>query len=300
MLTPKHTGEFQANIYSDVKRGRKVKMSEEQVQKPTDGVNQAPEEEIGNVDFGDDPSPENQTQTPEDNESSEQTEQKPINQEAVEKRINKLTFEKHEERRKREKLEADLAEIKAKLDKRQQKAEEVVIPDLPDVYDDDFDKKVAEREAALAKAAAIKERKAILEEQRRQEAQRAAEARNAEIAKQVDAMYSSAKEYGISKDELEQADLTVSQFIQNPDLAKFILAQKRSALIVKYLASSAVELEKIQNMDPLSASVYIATSISSEAEKLKPNVTRTPDPIDIPSGKSAPNEDPFLRGVKLE
>lgn len=241
--------------------------------------------------------PENQILTPKD---GEQQEAKPINQEAVEKRINKITFEKNEERRKRELIEQQLNEIQAKLDTRQAASENIEIPELPDVYDDDFDTKLKAREEALARAAAAKERNAILKEQQQKAQMDEAKAQNAKIAEQVDAMYSSAKELGINKEELEQADKTVSQFISDPSLAKFILAQKDSALIVKYLSSSAVELEKLRNMDSLNASVRIATKIASEASKLKPGVTRTPDPLDIPSGKATSSTNPYLKGVLLE
>lgn len=272
---------------------------QEQVQdpQPTDGSNQAPDEM--SMDFGDTPEQE-ETQTPSDEkEEPAEPEPKYINQEAVDKKINKVVYEKHEERRKREEIEQKFAKLQAELEKQRAAQQEVQIPDMPDLYDDDFEAKLKIREEALSKAAAVRARKEFLEEQRQKDLHAKAQAENAKISKQVDAMYKNAKDFGMTKDELDAADRTVSGFIQNQSLARFILAQKDSAGIVKYLASSPTEMEDIRQMDPMDASVYIATRIAPQAAKLKPGITQTPDPIDIPKKESSAGND-YLKGVTFE
>lgn len=276
---------------------------QEQVQdpKPTDGSHQAPADD--GVDFGGSPEtteventipPDEKEETP-----SEQPEQKLVNQEAIEKRINKLTFEKHEERRKREQMEESFKRLKAELEKQKSAQQDIEVPPMPDLYDDDFEQKLKIREEALSKAAAAQARKQFLEEQHQKELHRKAQEENAKISRQVDEMYKNAKDHGISKEELEGYDQTVSGFIANQNLARFILAQKDSALIVKYLAHSPQEMEQIRGMDDLNASVLIATRIAQEASKLKPGVTRTPAPVDIPEKSSSPQSE-FLKGVIFE
>lgn len=270
---------------------------QEKAQQPTDAQNQATEDE--GIDFGDETQDQQDENSAPPDTKEETPDPKPINQEAVEKRINKLTFEKYEERRKREELEERLRQIEEEAEKQRASQSDIQIPEVPDIYDDDYDTKLKAREEALAKAAAEKAKKDFLKEQQQKEFHAKAQAENSRINKQVDEMYANASKYGISREELDDADRTVSQFLNNQDLAKFILAQKDSALIVKYLASSPIEMEKIRGMDALNASVHIATKIIPETDKLKPGVTKTPDPIDIPEKSGSPR-DKFLEGVTFE
>lgn len=274
-------------------------MSEEQTQ-PTDAENQA--DAMGKVDFGDEEQPvETQTaDSPDENQTPENESESPINQEAVEKRINKITFEKYEEKRKREAIQAELDQLKAKLEERDKKSEDINVPPMPDPYDDDYADKIKAREAALQQAAVLKAKKDFLEEQNKKAFLDKITKQNAEIQKQVDEMYANAEKHGISKEALQNADAKVANFIKDQSLARFILGQKDAALVINYLSNSATELEKLSSMDPLNASVYIATEISQKAVKSKPKLTKTPDPIDIPKGSAAPKEDAYLKGVSFE
>lgn len=279
-------------------------MDTEEKTQPTDAANQA-KDEFDNIDFGDEQPPEKPkeeppAEVPDEKQTSKDKSESFINQDAVNKRINEITFQKYEEKRKREELEAELNQLKSKIEKENEKPGDIQIPPLPDIYDDDYESKIQAREAALQKAVESKVRKALMQEQEQKSIKAELEKQQAKIAQQVTDMFESGKKLGITEEELRKADMTVSGFIKDPNIARFILSRKDAALIVKYLSSSAIELEKLGSMDPLEASVYIATNVSSQAEKLKPGVTKTPDPIDIPSGKAAPNEDPYLKGVSFE
>ena len=276
----------------------------DQETKPTEAENQV-ENELENVDFGDDvQNQEIENETPQETDGQETQqevkEEKPINQEAVQKRIDEITFAKYEEKRKREKAEADLAELQAKLMKQEAAKENIDIPDLPDIYDEDYEDRIKAREVAIEKAAEIRARKKFEDEAKQKLNAAQFEKQHSDVMKQVDKMYSSVSDYGMTKEELQKADETVSKFIKEPDLARFLIAQDDAALLIKYLSSSATELEKISGMSPLNASVYIATKVSSEAKKLKPGLTKTPEPPEIPKGKATPKKDPFLEGVKFE
>lgn len=279
-------------------------MSDEEKQS-TDTENQV--NDGMNIDFGDEEETTDKTQSeepsaesPEEQQTPESKEESFINQEAVNKRINEITFQKYEEKRKREQLETELNQLRLKLEDRKKESEDIPIPPLPDPYDDDYSGKIKAREQALQQAAELKARKTFEANQKKKAMMDQLEAQNATIKKQVETMFEKGKKHGISEEDLREADRTVSNFIKDQSLARFILAQDDAALIVKYLSTSATELEKLSSMDPLSASVHIATKVAQKAVKIKPGLTKTPDPIDIPSGKSAPKEDPYLKGVSFE
>lgn len=223
----------------------------------------------------------------------------PINQEAVNKRINKITFEKYEEKKKREEAEAALEAANQKLADLQ-KPEEVVIPELPDVYDPEFDKKLADREAAIRAAAVVQANKdAALQEKVVAQNQLLVKQQE-EVKELVTNMFTAGEKLGVQKEELQQHDVKVAQFIKDPDVAKFILKQEHSPLIVKYLAGNATELESLAALSPVEASARIATVVTTEAMKLKPDVSTTPEPIEIPGGKVTKQQSPFLDGVTFE
>lgn len=237
----------------------------------------------------------------EQQETTEETETKPINQEAVDKKINKLTFEKHEAKRAAEAAEKRAAEAEAKLKEAQGAADDIVVPEMPDTFDSEYQAKVKARDEAIQKLAQANAQKEILQKQQADELQAAAEAKTQAINNAVTKMYADAKDLGVTDEELKEADKTVANYINDPDLATFMLNLDESALVVKYLASSAQELETLQGMSSIEASAYIATTVVPAAAQLKPNVTTTPDPITIPKGKAGgEKKDPFLDGVEFE
>jgi len=242
--------------------------------------------------------------TPDDRSGSKPTESgtdDEINQDKVNSRINKLTFEKHEERRKREAAEKKAKELQDKYEKATTESSEVVIPPIPDTFDPQYEAKIKARDEAIAKKAEADAKAQLAVQQRQDQIKAQQEREQAEIQTAVDNMFKNGKDLGIEKEELLEADGKVATFIRDPSLAKFIISQENSALVVKYLASSAQELEKISTMDSISAAAYIATTIVPKADELKPGVTTTPDPLDIPSGKGGGDkQSPFLTGVEFE
>jgi len=240
-------------------------------------------------------------ETPDEAPPPEESPERPINQESVEKKINKITFEKHEEIRKREALEKELQEVKEKLTSLSADEEKIEIPPVPDTFDPDYQVKLQARDAALSKAAEVRAKKKLQEERELAIQQQHLLDEQAKAQKLVEAMYSSADKLGVSAEELKQADETVAKYVRDPSLAQYILGVENSPLVVKYLANSAEALEKIQSMNAVQATAYIVQTVLPEAEKLKPELTETPEPIDIPGGKPSsepPNE--FLDGVEFE
>lgn len=263
-------------------------------EQPTDAENQA--NDVAEDDFVTD-----DQQSLEETEGEQEKQEEFVNQEAVNKRINAITFEKYKEKRKREKLESELAELRAKIEKQEAEKEDIKIPDMPDVYDSDFEQRVREREDAIRRAAEIQAEKKLRKDREQKELTRKMETYQKQVLEKVDAMYTKAKKYGISKDDMEQAERIVAGFTNNnSDLAAFLIGQDEAPLIVKYLSESAVELEKIQGMHPLQASVYITNEVTPKATKLKPGLTQTPDPVELPKGKARSKVNPFLKGVQLE
>ena len=238
--------------------------------------------------------------TPSEDTPSKESEEG-INQEKVDKKINKLTFEKHEERRKREKVEADRKELQDKFDALTARNDQIQVPPIPDTFDVNYEAKVKARDEALIARAKQDAEQNFAAQQQQSAIEATRKAESTAIQKHIDTMLDSCKKLGIEKETLKAADDKVAMFVKDPSLAKFIISQENAALVITYLAASAQELEKISSMDPVSASAYIATAIVPKANALKPGVTQTPEPLDIPRGTGGnPNDSQYLKGVQME
>lgn len=225
-----------------------------------------------------------------------------IDQEKVNKRINKITFEKHEEIRKREAVEEENRKLKEQIEKDKQAAAdaEVQVPDMPDAFDPEFSRKVKERDEAIRKRALADANRKAAEDSRRKSLETTANEQALSIQQNVDRMYADGKKLGIKDEDLKKADKTLTTFIRSSSLAQFILAQEQSAQLVTHLADNIVELDKISKMDPLSASAYISSKIIPGLKK-GVRSSGAPDPLDtLPTGKGDKSSDPYLKGVQFE
>jgi len=242
--------------------------------------------------------PVSDNETPPEGEEGEDGEKKLS---PVEKKINKLTFEKHEERRKREAAENRILELEGKIKASEAESEEIQVPPMPDPTDQDYDAKLAAREVALKKLGEIEARKKLEKEEKQRAIQEAIDAQSREIQTHVDTMFASGETLGITKESLVESDKKVAQFVTDAGVAKYILAHESSPLLITYLASAAETLAQLGKMDPIRATEFLLTKVIPEAEKLRPDVTNTPDPPEIPEGRGAsPAKDPFLEGVTME
>lgn len=241
------------------------------------------------------------TATPESEDQETETKDNDdiVNQDSVNKKINKLTLEKHEERRKRKALQQQINDLNAKLSAHDEKA--VVVPPMPDPFDDQYEEKIRLREQALSEKAKQDAKKELETQRIEQQKNQAQEQQVQEAQKLAQKMYQGAESYGLKAEEFQKADNIVAGYIQNRDLANFILNQEKAPLIVNELASNAAELEKISKMNPVNAAAYIAANIVPKVASFKPALSKTPEPIDIPDGKPAgAKKDPYLEGVIFE
>lgn len=276
----------------------------EDVKDPTDDQSQAPDpmegvdiddpideptDEDGNIveDDGDDQDPD-----PGEKGGDPKDKQTTINQEAVDKKIHKLTFEKYEEKRKREALESELKALKHKA---ADGADKVEIPPIPDRYDPDFEEKMEARDKAIMEQANANAAVQV-DQQNRQQAEAQA------LQQNITKMYAGAEKLGIKESEMQEADNKVAMFVTDPALAKYILGREDSTQVVKYLADSIVELDELSKMEPTAAAAKIAAEIAPKAsEAFKQKTPGAPNPLDIPGGRGAPEKkSKFLVGVEFE
>lgn len=251
-----------------------IEVGEEQ---ETDQVQQSEEVETEGQETDSDPSPD--TGESQEKQITFSDEQQRIFDEAVGKKVFKL----REKEREAEALKKQLEEIQAKLPQETRP----VVPDLPDPFassDEEYRKRLQERERAISEAAAYDARQQLVYAQQQQAEQEVARQRQAALEEQVKSYAQRATTLGVKPEELQVAGNIVAQFGIDDTLVNYILQDDQGPLITKYLSQNLTELENIRSLPSTMAAVRIATQVKAKAAALKTKVNQAPKPIQTPHG----------------
>ena len=161
------------------------------------------------------------------------------------------------------------------------------VPDLPDPFDDDYADKIRAREEAIAQTAIWNAQQGIKEEQARREAEADAQRQRQEENEKVKTYSERAEKIGIAPEKLQAAARQVNAVGIGDDIARFILSYEQGPAITVYLSENPLEHEKINELDPISAGIYINEVIKNKAMASREKTTTPPAPVDTPSGIGA-------------
>ena len=89
------------------------------------------------------------------------------------------------------------------------------------------------------------------------------------LTERVQSYSQKATSLGIKSEDLQVAGNTVAQFGIHEDLVQYILEEDQGPLITTYLSKNLLELEKLREMSPTQAAVYVATTVKQKAAALK-------------------------------
>ena len=203
-------------------------------------------------------------------------------QQATQDIINKKTFEAKQAQR-----DLQAANDRLKTLESQEYARKAAlvanIPPYPDQYDDDFERKLADRDAAILAQAEHNSTQAANQRQQEFEKQQQVQKRNEQIQKAAVAYDSRATALGISPDELRAAGGAVMQYGLSEDLTVHILSDPDGPLITKHLAANPHEGFELATMSPYAVGAYL-DNVKARAGKLKPKLSSAPDPADTLRG----------------
>jgi hypothetical protein len=174
------------------------------------------------------------------------------------------------------------------------------MPDPFAVTDEEYKRRIREREQALISAAAYDAQQQVLEQQQRAMAAEAARKQQEVMTEKVQSYSERAKTLGVRPDELQAAGAIVGQFGMDDSLVQYILEDDHGPLITKYLSQNIQELDNLRYMHPTMAAVRIATQIKAKAAALKPKLTNVPNPIRTPQPTGIAPKPKGPRGATFE
>lgn len=262
-----------------------------------DSAQEAPEEEVEAPDAesaGSAELPEGEEQGETDEEGNRPkvkftTEQQEIFNQEIAKKVAKT---KQAEQRAQE-LERRLREIEAKVpqDTRPE------IPPMPNIYDPEYEGKVRQRDELIRRQIAWDERERQVTEQLVYQQQQLERQQVAAIQQKVETYSQRAATSGIKQETLQQAGAFVGTIIQHPEIVNHILEDDAGPNITMYLGKNPLEAEKIAQMNPTRAAIYIETQIKPRAATRK---TSAPPPPTHLRGRGAAEEQDGPPGARYE
>lgn len=208
-------------------------------------------------------------------------------QDKVQRAINKQHAKYREEERKRIAAENSAKELKEKLEKLEAEKGEIVIPPMPDAYDEDFEQKAAAREEAIRQQAVRDAQQKVIVERQQAADEEAEKAEQERINSLVSDYDKHTVTLGLDVEEISKAGKVVVDYGISGEVAEYILSDADGPLITKYLAANPIELDDLRNMTPINAAMKINTSIREAASTMKPQASQTPDPVEILEGRGA-------------
>ena len=225
-------------------------------------------------------------------ETSTDSEQTQVNQDAVNKAIDRQHRKYQDEKRRADEFERRLAELQPK----QQAPNEL---EAPDPFDDDYDTKQKAYIESIRQAERYsyqQEQSTQLTNQQQADKQQRTQA---DLNTKAESYTGRAKEFGIKPEELQQAGQMVASYGLSDDVAMFILEDEQGPLITRHLSTNHADAEKITGMTAMQAAMYIERTVKPKVAALKQKKTKTPSPATKVSGgasKANKLEDHYLQG----
>lgn len=257
-----------------------------------DGAVETNEPVVENLDTGSELAPDSDGQ----HEVKDQVDEDAKRQQAFEKKLGEQTFKAKQAERDLQAANDKLSAI-AQADMEKKEAAVSEIPPLPDRYDDDFDSKMADRDAAILAQADFNSTKAASEREQQFQQQQAQQLQQEQVQKSAVSYNARATELGINQAELQAAGTAVGQYGLSDDLAMHILSDPDGPLITKHLAANPQEGFELASMSPYAVGTYL-DGIRAKAETLKPKTSSAPAPADTLAGNGADPDTGKYRNIK--
>lgn len=208
--------------------------------------------------------------------------------------IDKKTRATHDEKRRGDRLETELAEANAKIPT----ALRPNIPPMPDQYDDNFDELMATRDKAIADGAAFDASAEHSAQATRDREQQQQNDQLGQLQTKVDSYAKRAGDLGISADALRIAGGAVKAHGIDPELAMHIIGDDMGPAITKHLADNPQVLDQVAEMSPMQAAIFIETNVKPSLSG-KPS-TNAPLPAQTIKGGGAPPSERGPEGATFE
>lgn len=180
-----------------------------------------------------------------------------------------------------------------------------VVPDMPEMWQDDYEEKLAERDAKIAERAQWEADQRVQQQMQEQQQISALQERQRQLDSTVAAYMQRAEKLNITRDELAFANNQINGAGGIADeLRLFIAADEQGPEVTRYLGQNLGEITQIQNMSPLQAAAHIVgvvkPAIAAAKAAATQQQTQIPEPVASPKGSGVPHKERGPEGMKIK
>ena len=207
----------------------------------------------------------------------------------------RITSKLYESKQEAVTLKQELADVKSQIPQPTQP----VIPEFPDVLDEDFEaKKQAYTDAIRAEAQ--------FSERQKTEQDQAVNAQNTALKEQqtaqqstIDSYFKKANVLGITQQEAASAGKVINDFGIDPYVQQYILEEAGPA-VARYLSANVADLQTIAGLSPMSAAAFIAKLVPAANASVQQSPNDAPDPANELKGGGSPPKQRGPEGATFE
>jgi hypothetical protein len=217
--------------------------------------------------------------------------------EGFKKAIDKQHFKFREEQRRANDLEKQLQDLKTA--NKPAPIQNVVVPPIPESWDENYEQKIKERDEAIMQSA----RNEAIQSQQSQATAQQEQTRQVEQArvdqKRNEDFVANADKLGVNRESLTAASSTVINYGISPEIANAIITDANGPLIIQHLASNPLDLYELTNGNAFTAGQKWS-EIKASSVALKPKTSNAPKPTTKVNGKGAPAKERGVQGTIYE
>lgn len=219
----------------------------------------------------------------------------------VQKAINKQHARYREEERKRIESDERARVAEEKLAAFEAEKGEVIIPPVPDPYDDDFEEQVRARDEAITRKATQDAQQQNVIEQQNANMEAAALTEQQRVNGLINDYDKRSVQLGLTVEDVRNAGNKVIDYGISSELAEFIMQRDDGPLITKYLADNPILVDELRNSPLTTAAIRVDSEIKLAASSMKPQASSAPDPAETLSGRGAGEKvSPFIADATFE
>ena len=214
------------------------------------------------------------------------------------KSINKQHAKFREQERRADGLDEQLAKANEKLSAFEAEKKEVIVPDMPDSFDENFEERMKLRDEAIRRQATQDAQKNVALDQQNAQKEAAGKTEKDRVDSLITDYTGRITTLGLSADDIRIAGETVVRNGIDGQVAEYILADEDGPLITKYLADNPIIQDEIRGLSTIQAAMKINSEIRQAASVNKPQASLTPDPAETLNGRGVGEpKSPLLKGV---
>lgn len=176
------------------------------------------------------------------------------------------------------------------------------VPDIPEPFEDDYERKIADRDAVILRNAQIKARMELEENQRKTQEQEFLRKQQEEFNQTVEAFAGRGEEVGLSIDQMTMNRETIQGLGIPQESLVFMFGEKDGPQLMDYLAKNPDKALDLAAKPALQQVALLVTDVRSAAASApSQKVTGAPPVPETLSGGGMPiDEHPALKGATFE